>query len=51
MAGNDSDGEELLAHPPGIALQWEIKEEELALRCEVPLNEEGGACFSSEIHL
>ena len=29
MAGNDSDGKELLAHPPWILLQWQIGEEEL----------------------
>ena len=31
VAGNDSDGEELLAHPLGIALQRQIGEGELAL--------------------
>ena len=31
VVGNDGDGEELLAHPPGIALLRQIGEEELAL--------------------
>ena len=31
MVGNDGDGEELLAHPPKIALGRQIGEEELAL--------------------
>ena len=31
VAGDDSDGEEWLAHPPGIALRWQIGDEELAL--------------------
>ena len=48
MAGNNSDGEELLAHPPGIALCRQIGEEEPALRREVPHNEKDGACFSSQ---
>ena len=26
MVGNDGDGEELLAHPPGIALRRKIRE-------------------------
>ena len=29
--GSNGDGEELLAHPPGIALRRQIGEEELAL--------------------
>ena len=31
VVGNDGDGEELLAYPPGIVLRWQIGEEELAL--------------------
>ena len=36
MAGNDSDGEELLAYPPGLALRRQIEGEELALRRDMP---------------
>ena len=37
--GSNGDGEELLVHPPGIALRRQIGEEELALRREVELKE------------
>ena len=47
VAGNDGDGEEWLAHPPGIALRRQTGEEELALRREVPLKEQDGAYISS----
>ena len=47
VAGNDGDGEEWLAHPPGIALRQQT-EEELALRREVALEERDGACVSSQ---
>ena len=40
VAGNDGDGEEWLAHPPGIALWQQTGEEELALRREVALKEQ-----------
>ena len=29
--GSNGDGEELLTHPPGIALRWQIGEEELVI--------------------
>ena len=45
LVGNDGDGEELLAHPPGIGLWRQIGEEKLALRREVPLDEQDGACI------
>ena len=48
VAGNDGDGEEWLAHPPGIALRRQTGEEELALRREVPLKEQDGAYISSQ---
>ena len=48
VAGNDGDGEEWLAHPPGIALRQQKEEEELVLRREVPLEEKDGACISSQ---
>ena len=48
VAGNDGDGEEWLAHPPGIALRRQTWEEELALRGEVPLRERDGACISNQ---
>ena len=48
VVGNDGDGEELPVQPPGIALRWQIGEEELALRREVPLDEQDGACISSQ---
>ena len=35
--GSSGDGEELLVHPLGIALQWQIGKEELVLRREVAL--------------
>ena len=44
----NGDGEEWLAHPPRIALQWQIGEE-LMLRREVPLKEQDGAYISSQI--
>ena len=40
VVGKASDNEELLAHPLGIGLQLQSGEEELALRCEVPLDEQ-----------
>ena len=43
VAGNNGDGEEWLVHPPGIVLRWQTREEELAIRCEVPLKEQDGA--------
>ena len=46
--GSNSDGEELHAHPPGIALRRQIGEEEFALRREVALDEQVGACISSQ---
>ena len=42
VAGNDDDGEEWLAHPPGIALWRQTGEEELTLQREVPLKEQDG---------
>ena len=48
VAGNDGDGEEWLAHPPGIALRRQTGEEELTLRREVPLKEWDGAYISSQ---
>ena len=42
MAGNDGDGEELLVHPPGIALRRQIRYEERALQREVPPDEQDG---------
>ena len=48
VAGNDGDGEEWLAHPPGIALRRQTGEQELALRREVPLKERDGAYISSQ---
>ena len=47
-AKSDGDGEELLAHAPGIVLQWQIGEEELMLQSELPLDEQDGACISSQ---
>ena len=47
-AGNDGNGEEWLAHPLGIVMRWQTEEEELALRREVPLKEQDGACISSQ---
>ena len=46
--GKRRDGEEWLAHPPGIALRRQTGEEELALRREVPLKEQDGAYISSQ---
>ena len=46
--GSNGDGEELLAHPPGIALRRQIREEEFTLRREVPLDGQDGACISSQ---
>ena len=46
--GSNGDGEELLAHPSGIALWRQIGEEELVLRREVALEEQDGACISSQ---
>ena len=48
VAGNDGDGEEWLARPPGIALWRQTGEDELALRREVALKERDGACISSQ---
>ena len=48
VAGNDGDGEEWLAHPPGIALRRQTREEELALRREVALEEQDGVYISSQ---
>ena len=48
VVGNDDDGEEWLAHPPGIALWRQTGEEGLALGCEVPLKEHDGAYISSQ---
>ena len=36
--GSNGHGEELLAHSPGIALWWQIGEEELTLQREVALD-------------
>ena len=46
--GSNGNGEELLAHPPGIALRRQIGEEELVLQREVALKEQDGACISSQ---
>ena len=46
--GSNGNGEELLAHPPGIALRLQIGEEELAFRHEVALEEEDSACIFSQ---
>ena len=47
VVGNVGGGAELLAYPPGIALQQQIREEELVLWCEVPLDEQDSAQCSS----
>ena len=46
--GSNGDGEELLTHPFEIALRQQIREEEFALRCDVALEEQDGACISSQ---
>ena len=48
LGGSATDGEEWLAHPPGIALRRQMGEEELTLRREVPLKERDGAYISSQ---
>ena len=48
VAGKDSDGEEWLAHPPGIVLRRQMGEGELSLRREVPLKRQDGAYISSQ---
>ena len=48
VAGNDGDGKEWLAHPPGIAVRRQIGEEELAFRHEVPVKEQDDAYISSQ---
>ena len=48
VAGDDGDGEEWLAHPPGIVLRWQTREEKLALRHEVPLKKQDGVYISSQ---
>lgn len=42
VAGNVGEGRELLAHAPGIMLQKRFEEEELVLRREVSVHEQGG---------
>ena len=48
VAGNNGDGEEWHARPPGIALWRQTGEEELTLQREVALKERDGACISSQ---
>ena len=48
VAGNGGGDKELLVHPPRIALWWAFEEEELVFQREVPLDEQDGACISSQ---
>ena len=48
VEGNVGEGVELLSHLPRITLRRQIGEEELALRREVPLDEQDGACISNQ---
>lgn len=43
VVGNRGKDDALLAHPPRIALWWRFEEEEQALWCEVPLDEQDDA--------